>query len=167
MLAWLIMDEPPVGLGMAWDASSALALTYSHVDTWTKVCEHVHSQGETLSCSVAHGSHRGRLGAFSKILHFGWCVVLQQREQEINNFPTGYFWPSGKYVLSLTKQTQRWVAILIVYRVRPLKKTGLRPRCQRIMKGDLFLLFLNSSITFPLRSSAKFPTVPNHSFASK
>lgn len=51
--AWVIMDEPPVGLWTAWGASSALALTYSHVDTWMKMCKHVHSRGE-MGAALLH-----------------------------------------------------------------------------------------------------------------
>lgn len=144
--------------------SSALALTYLHVDTWTKVCEHVHSKREMPSCSVAHRSHRGRLGMFFNNLCFGWCVVLQQQEQEINNFPNGYFWPSGKYVLSLSKTNTKTSCYVNNIQGSAFKKTGLKPRCQKIMNRDLVLLFLNSSITFQLRFSANFPAVPNHSF---
>lgn len=48
------------GLRMAREASSGLVFTYSYVDTWTKVCKHVRSWGDTPSCAVAHTRRRGR-----------------------------------------------------------------------------------------------------------
>lgn len=50
-------------------------------------------------CTYERGC--GRLFVFSNILHCVWRVVLEQQEQELNNFPNGYLWPSEKYVPSL------------------------------------------------------------------
>lgn len=78
-----------------------LLLLLSHPDAWLEVCELAHSSGYLQRCVVAHMRGWGRLFVFSNILHYVWRVVLEQQEQELNNFPNGYLWPSEKYVLSL------------------------------------------------------------------
>lgn len=86
--------------GYTWPRKPPPPFTRSHVDAWTKACEHVRSRG---AAALLHT--RGTATDFSgssNILHFVWCVVSQQREQAMNNFPNGYFWPSGKYFLSLS-----------------------------------------------------------------
>lgn len=64
-----------------------------HVD------EGVWARALVRCCTYERGC--GRLFVFSNILHCVWRVVLEQQEQELNNFPNGYLWPSEKYVPSL------------------------------------------------------------------
>lgn len=76
--------------------SRVLSLLLSHprrVDGGVRApqCSSVYMQ----RCVVAHmRGGCGRLFVFSNILHCVWRVVVEQQEQELNNFPNGYLWPS-------------------------------------------------------------------------
>lgn len=126
-LAWLNMDEPLIGpRGLLFLALSffprIFSLLLSHPDAWmegvlalvrvgacvqacvcasVRVCERVCSCVYMQRCVVAHMRDWGRLFVFSNILHCVWRVVLEQQEQELNNFPNGYLLTFWKYVLSL------------------------------------------------------------------
>lgn len=69
-----------------------IALTSRHVDggVWAPVPLCVYA--EVCCCTYEKGCRR--LFVFSNILHRVWRVVVKQQEQELNNFPNGYLWPS-------------------------------------------------------------------------
>lgn len=75
--------------------SCSLLLSHPDACMGREVCVRACSSVYTQRCVVAHmRKASGRLFVFSNILHCVWRVVLKQQEQELNNFPNGYLWPS-------------------------------------------------------------------------